>query len=197
MANAAAKEVGGPVVESPTVTLRNYDQHSFGNLFIQSHTASGRSWTPVCELGPQLAGQHVWVRARLATSRKQGKMLCFLQLRESMHTVQAVVYSKGDIVPFAAQVPRESIVDVYGEVTVPSEKVASCSQSDVELQVQKTFVVSRSLPELSLQLEDASRSDVDLAADLGLAAPEDSVRAEDFCAAPLYPCSATVACMYH
>ena len=78
----------------------------------------------MCDLGPQLAGQHVWVRARLATSRKQGKMLCFLQLRESMHTVQAVVYSKGDIVPFAAQVPRESIVDVYGEVTVPSEKVA-------------------------------------------------------------------------
>mmetsp|Transcript_31894 Transcript_31894/g.83407 ORF Transcript_31894/g.83407 Transcript_31894/m.83407 type:complete len:570 (+) Transcript_31894:113-1822(+) len=165
------------VVEAPTVTLRDYDAHNFGDLFIQSHVASCRSWTKVDELTPALAGQKVWVRGRVATSRKQGKMLCFLQLRESMHTAQAVVFSKdSDIVPFAAQLPRESVVDVYGEITVPAEAIASCSQSGVELQVQRLFCVSRSVPELPLQLEDASRSDTALAADPELPRVNQDVR---------------------
>ena len=124
-------------VEAPRLTLRDYTSHEFGDIFIQSHAATGRTWTKVVALTADLAGQQLWIRARVATSRKQGKMLCFLQLRESMHTVQAVVFSKdSDIVPFAAQLPRESVVDVYGEVTVPAEPIASCSQTGVELQVR-------------------------------------------------------------
>ena len=57
-------------------------------------------------------------------------MLCFLQLRQSMHTAQAVVFSKeSDIVAWAAALPRESVVDVLGELSVPKEPIASCSQS--------------------------------------------------------------------
>ena len=49
---------------------------------------------------------HPPLRARVATSRKQGKTLCFLQHRQSIHTVQAVVFSQeGDLVPFAAALP--------------------------------------------------------------------------------------------
>lgn len=133
-----AKEVGDgeDTVTAPDVTLRDYESHTFGNLFIQSHGAPARSWTRVGQLTAELAGSKVWVRARVATSRKQGKTLCFLQLRESIHTAQAVVFSKeGDLVSFAAQLPRESVVDVYGEISVPTEPIASCSQSAVELQV--------------------------------------------------------------
>ena len=126
-----------PTVVAPSVTLLDYQAHTFGNLFIQSHPSHNRKWTSVAELEPALCGQEIWVRARVATSRKQGKMLCFLQLRESIHTVQAVVYSKeGEIVPFAATLPRESVVDIFGEISVPNEPVASCSQSGVELQVR-------------------------------------------------------------
>lgn len=39
---------------------------------------------------------------------------------------------------------------------VPSA-VASCSQSDVELVASELWVVSASLPQLPLQIEDASR----------------------------------------
>ena len=153
-------------INGPILTLRNMEAHHFGELFIQSHSEVQREWTVISELQPQMTGKLVWVRARIATSRKQGKMLCFLQLRQSIHSCQAVVYGKeDDIVPFAASIPRESVVDVLGELTVPVEPINSCTASTIELQVKKLFCVSRSLHELPLQLEDASRSEPELAAD--------------------------------
>jgi len=185
-ASAAKKASGGAesaeaasAVDAPSVTLRDYDAHEFGELFIQSHVdgGSGRKWTAVAELTPELAGTQVWVRARVATSRKQGKMLCFLQLRDSMHTAQAVVFSKeSDIVAWAAALPRESVVDLFGELSVPNEPIKTCSQSGIELQVKRLFCVSRAKPELPLQLEDASRSDTELAADPELPRVNQDVR---------------------
>jgi len=165
------------VVEAPELTTKELDEHAWGNLFIQSEKRTDREWARTSELLPALKGQKMWIRGRLATSRKQGKTLCFVQLRQSMHTVQAVVYAKaGDIVAFAAAIPRESVVDIFGEISVPEEPVTSCTQSGVELQVEKLFCVSRSTPELPLQLEDASRSDADLAADPELPRVNQDVR---------------------
>lgn len=181
-ADKVATAAGAEAVEAanltvPSVTLRDYDSHEWGDLFIQSHADSGRRWAKVEELSPSLSGQHVWLRARVATSRKQGKMLCFLQLRQSLATLQAVVFSKeSDIVPFAAGLPRESVVDVMGEVTVPAEPIASCTASGIEVQVKKIFCVSRASPELPLQLEDASRSDTALAEDPELPRVNQDVR---------------------
>ena len=156
-ANAAKKagaENADANLEVPTLTLRNYESATWGDLFIQSHAVSGRTWNAISGLKPSLAGTKVWIRARVATSRKQGKMLCFLQLRQSMRTVQAVVFSKdSDIVAYAASLPKESVVDIYGELTVPKEPIASCTASAIELAVKKLFCVSRSLPELPLQLD--------------------------------------------
>mmetsp|Transcript_34984 Transcript_34984/g.104332 ORF Transcript_34984/g.104332 Transcript_34984/m.104332 type:complete len:604 (+) Transcript_34984:23-1834(+) len=173
-AKAATKD---EAVLGPNLSQAEMDSAEFGNLFIQSTHAATRAWTGVKELVPSLAGQQVWVRARVATSRKQGKSLCFLQLRQSMHTAQAVVFAKeGELVGFAATLPRESVVDVFGEVTLPAEAVASCSQSAVELQVRRLYCVSRAMPELPLQLEDAARSDEQLAADPSLTRVNQDVR---------------------
>ena len=134
---AASQEQKGAEVMGPSVTLLDWEGHDFGNLFIQSHAAPARAWTEVPALEPALKGQMVWVRARMATSRKQGKTLCFMQLRNSMCTVQAVVYAKeGDLVGFASAIPRESVVDIYGEISVPDAPVESCTQRGVELQAR-------------------------------------------------------------
>ena len=78
----------------------------------------------------------VWLRGRVTASRKQGKNLCFITLRQGMHSVQAVVFAEeGELVAFAAALPRESIVDVYASVSVAADPVKSCSQQGVELQV--------------------------------------------------------------
>ena len=171
--------VAAVTIDAPSVTLRDYEGHEFADLFIQSHVdgGSGRQWTNVSELQPALVGKQVWVRARVSTSRKQGKMLCFLQLRQSMHTAQAVVFSKeSDIVAWAAALPRESVVDVLGELTVPDAPIAACSQSGIELQVRKLYCVSRSKPDLPLQLEDAGRPDADFEADPELPRVNQDVR---------------------
>jgi len=174
----AKEESANAAVLGPTVTLLDYGEESYGNLFIQSHTSSsGRKFAKVGELVPALAEQEFWIRARVSTSRKQGKALCFLTLRESIHTVQAVVFAKeGGVVGFAAAIPRESVVDIYGSITLPSEPVVSCTQQAVELQVKRIFCVSRAVPELPLQLEDASRSDAELAADPTLTRVNQDVR---------------------
>ena len=79
-------------------------------------------------------------------------------------TVQAVVGGEASVVAFAGALPKESVVDVCAEVTCPDVPISSCSQQLVELQVKKIFCVSRSVPELPLQLEDASRSEEEVTA---------------------------------
>merc|ERR1712136_547692 len=74
-----------------------------------------------------------------------GGKLCFLTLRMDLATVQAVV---------------------FGQVVVP-EVATSCSQSEVEINVEKIFCIGRSKP-LPLLLADASRSEADLAKDPSL-----------------------------
>jgi aspartyl-tRNA synthetase len=61
------------------------------------------------------------------------------------------------LIKFAAGIALESIVDVLG--TVAAAEVKSCSQNDVEVAMEKLFVVSRAPVALPFLLEDAARSD--------------------------------------
>jgi len=145
-----------------SVTLENYDGHAFGNMFIQSHAiadTSPRTWTEVEQLGTALKGKEVWVRGRAAAVRVKGK-LCFITLRSSIYSVQVVCSDTDvkDISSFAGSITKESVIDIYGEVTVP-EQTTTCTQKDVELAVKRLFVISRAAGELPLQLEDAARPD--------------------------------------
>ena len=142
----------------PTLTLLNFMEHEFGQLDIQSHGTTTRAWTDVCALGPALNGSSVWLRVRLHNSRKQSAKLGFLVLRQRLSTVQAVVQGK-DVAAFACGLPRESVVDVLAEVTIPPEPVASCTQSAVELMVKRVYSITKAMPRLPLQLDDASRPD--------------------------------------
>jgi aspartyl-tRNA synthetase len=63
------------------------------------------------------------------------------------------------MIKWASSIPKESVVDLYVTVTLPHSPVLSTTQKDVELNVQKLFVVSKALPELPFQIEDAARSD--------------------------------------
>merc|ERR1712139_211841 len=129
-------------------------------MFIRSERRSGREWVTVNVLSAEKhKDQMIWVRARIHNSRKQGGKLCFLTLRQDLATVQAVVMGP-EIAGFAGSMPDESVVDLLGKVECPEKPITSCSQSNVELQVQKVFCIGRSQP-LPLQLADASRSEAD------------------------------------
>lgn len=53
------------------------------------------------------------------------------------------------------QIPKESVVDVTA--TVATADVKGATQTSVELQISKLFVISKASPILPFQLEDASR----------------------------------------
>uniref|UniRef100_W5LES6 Aspartate--tRNA ligase, cytoplasmic n=1 Tax=Astyanax mexicanus TaxID=7994 RepID=W5LES6_ASTMX len=120
---------------------------------VQSQEKLDRTLVRVQDLTTQKAGQLVWVRARIHTSRAKGKQ-CFLVLRQQQFNVQALV-AVGDraskqMVKFAANITKESIVDIE-----------SCSQQDVELHIERIYVISQAEARLPLQLEDAVRPDAD------------------------------------
>ncbi|XP_039267320.2 aspartate--tRNA ligase, cytoplasmic-like [Styela clava] len=133
----------------------------YGDMkMIQSTEKLDRALVRVGDIGLKEADQLLWCRARLHTSRATGKQ-CFVVLRQQQFTIQGLLAVGENIskqmVKFCANVTKESIVDVQGFVRKVDTKIESCTQQDVELHIKQIFVVSKSAPQLPLQIEDASR----------------------------------------
>ncbi|CAE7528427.1 aspS1 [Symbiodinium sp. KB8] len=158
----------------PDLTPENFEEHSFGNLFIQSQKKTGRQWTNIGSLRPGMKDSLLWIRARVHNSRKQGNKLCFLTLRQDVATVQAVIFGQ-EMAGFAGNLPDESVVDVYGKVACPDAPITSCTVQNVELALERIFCIGRSQA-LPLQLADASRSEAELEKDPSLPSVGQDVR---------------------
>ncbi|KHJ48459.1 aspartate--tRNA ligase, partial [Trichuris suis] len=134
---------------------------NFGTYpLIQSQVKVSINFVQLSQLGSGYAGKKIWLRGRLHTSRAKGKT-CFVVVRQQHHTVQTVLFvgdsiSK-DMLKFVSSVPRESIIDIYGEVKSVTDPITSCSIQNVEVHVEKFFVVNTAAPRLPLQIEDAAR----------------------------------------
>ena len=114
-------------------------------------------------------GEEIWLRGRVSSVRAKGNA-CFLVIRAAsgngggLFTVQAVHFKSKDdaenskkLIKYVSNIALESIVDIRG--TVAAANVKSCTQSNVEIQINKLFIVSRSPIFLPFLLEDASRPD--------------------------------------
>ncbi|XP_067891140.1 aspartate--tRNA ligase, cytoplasmic [Heterodontus francisci] len=140
---------------------QDFAKDRYGILpMIQSQEKLDRVLVHVKTLTEEKADQVVWLRSRVHTSRAKGKQ-CFLVLRQQQFNVQGLV-AVGDhvskqMVKFSANINKESIVDVEGIVRKVEQKIESCSQQDVELHIEKIYVISAAEPRLPLQLEDAIR----------------------------------------
>ncbi|KAG2648423.1 hypothetical protein PVAP13_1NG028300 [Panicum virgatum] len=77
-------------------------------------------------------------------------------------TVQCVV-AGGGTARFAAGLRRESVVDVAGVVSLPREPVRGTTHQLVEIQVEKLHCISRAVSNLPISVEDAARSEEDVA----------------------------------
>ncbi|XP_050387947.1 uncharacterized protein LOC126804755 [Argentina anserina] len=137
----------------------------YGDMkLIQSDGSTNRPLVSIKDIQTNLVGQQIWVRGRLHSSRCKGKQAFFV-LRQQHFTVQAILrVAEGtqvtkDMITFAAGLPKESIIDVYGLVKQSPVKIESCSQTDVELELSQVYAVSRSDARLAVQIEDLSRSE--------------------------------------
>jgi len=152
-------------LEGPSLTLALIDSSPFGSLSIQSETLlEWRKFFEIKNLNKSQDGQHVWIRGRGQTIRKQGSKLAFLVIRDDLATVQAVVAVSPEMAKFAGALPKESVVDIFGRITIPPEPLRGCTQSDIEITVERIYCLSRA-QSLPLQLEDLSRSEAELVAD--------------------------------
>mmetsp|Transcript_34682 Transcript_34682/g.53156 ORF Transcript_34682/g.53156 Transcript_34682/m.53156 type:complete len:647 (-) Transcript_34682:292-2232(-) len=139
-----------------------------------------KKFTDIKTVDKELDGQEVILRARLHNSRGKGK-LCFIVLRQQFSSVQCIlaqdeVISKG-MVNYASKIPKESIVEIKGKVTVPENPIETCTQK-VEIQVQEFWVIDKSAPILPFQIDDASRLVTDQAAEEGGATGEEAKEGE-------------------
>lgn len=131
---------------------------NYGTLpLIQSTSREGRAFTAVSELNASKEGQEVLVRARLHVLRGKGN-LCFLKLRDGIHTVQAVAAKSETItrgfLKFVSSLNQESLLEVTGKVTKVAASIESCSQKDVELSLSSAFVLSSAPSALPIQVVD-------------------------------------------
>lgn len=137
--------------------LKRFDEADFGDLpFCQSAYKTNRTFWDINSITSSLAGKSIWIRARLHAKRVKSSKLAFLVLRRGVYSIQCVSSDK-PAVGYCKKIYPESIVDVFGEVTKADRPVDSTTQSNVEIQVKKIYVVSLSAPELPFTLEDASR----------------------------------------
>jgi len=117
-------------------------------------------------------GTTIWIRARVAAVRVKGKTTFVVLRQHSLHTVQAVKFkSKEDggesakqFAQFFKALPLESVVDING--TVVEANVSGCTQSKVELQMNRAYCVSQASSTLPFLLADAQRSDAQIEASL-------------------------------
>uniref|UniRef100_A0A7S0ZCG2 aspartate--tRNA ligase n=1 Tax=Timspurckia oligopyrenoides TaxID=708627 RepID=A0A7S0ZCG2_9RHOD len=122
---------------------------------------SGRSFTPLESLSALKANENLWIRARVSTIRSKGRS-AFLVLRQMRATVQGLVseddskgIDKNMIKWIGKEVTPESIIDIYG--TIVEASVLSCSVKDVEIHVERLYLVSKADSPLPFVLEDAAR----------------------------------------
>lgn len=141
--------------------------HIFGDApMIQSATKCEEGcnkWTKIGTLTKDMEGKEVLVRGFLHTSRGVGKG-AFVLLRSSLYTVQCVAFEDKDgkipstmIKYMTGGVPVESIVDVHGILTCPTNPVEGATQSEVEIQVTKFHCVNKATAAMPFQMEDACR----------------------------------------
>jgi len=117
-------------------------------------------WTDINQLSEANAGEKVKIRARLQRSRIKGSG-GFVVLRQNFNTLQGVIFCGDNVskqmVKFVGTLPLESIIDVEGEVTVAKQPIESCSQKNIELNINNIFLTVESTSILPFQMEDANR----------------------------------------
>lgn len=161
---AAAAALSAVSIDEADPLAANYGDVPL--IELQSKAVTGRKWTEVADLTEELKDQVVLIRGRAQTIRAVGKKMAFLVVREKGFTVQCVLtvtpeVVSGQMVKYAAALSKESIIDVEGVVSVPKDPIKGASQQ-VEVQVSKLYCVSKAIPILPINIEDAARSDAEI-----------------------------------
>jgi nondiscriminating aspartyl-tRNA synthetase len=115
-----------------------------------------RVWTRVDQLGDALVGQSVLSRGYVHTVRALGTTTAFVVVRQGFASVQCVCTDKA-MVKWCGTLTNESVVDVEGVLT-KTPTPTKATQSSVEVQVSKLFIVNRASVSLAFQVTDCDHT---------------------------------------
>jgi aspartyl-tRNA synthetase len=109
----------------------------------------------------ELEDKEIVFRCWVENARVQSAKLAFLNLRQGLNTIQAVVavgekLSK-QMVKFAGNISTESTLLVHGLVKKTQEAVKSATIKDHEIHITKLFIEAKAEVPLPMQIEDAER----------------------------------------
>lgn len=105
--------------------------------------------------------KEITFRCWVENARVQSAKLAFLNLRQGLNTVQAVVAASEKLskqmVKFCGSVSTESTLVITGLVKRVNEPIKSATIKDFEIHIQKLFIEVKAEVPLPLQVEDAER----------------------------------------
>lgn len=144
-----------------TKPIASRENEICGDLpMIQSTEQIPLNFTSLKDLVPEDSEKQIYIRARVNNVRAKASN-AFLELRQNFTTIQAAVFKNEsvtkDMIKFIGSIQKESIVDVLGTLKSVPKEIKSCSIKNLELHIEKFFVINRSSNVLPFQLEDASR----------------------------------------
>ncbi|KAG8978621.1 aspartate--tRNA ligase dps1 [Tulasnella sp. 425] len=121
----------------------------------------GRERIQIANLTDADVGKTVLFRARVQTSRPQGKMV-FMHLRQRLDSIQALVLQQVELVSkqmvkWAGTIVDESIVLVEGVCQTPVKPIKNTTVSSIEILVRKIHVIATVDGRLPFSFDDASR----------------------------------------
>ncbi|KAF2192502.1 aspartyl-tRNA synthetase-like protein [Zopfia rhizophila CBS 207.26] len=109
----------------------------------------------------ELEDKEITFRCWVENARVQSAKLAFLNLRQGLNTVQAVVAASEKLskqmVKFSGNVSTESTLAVTGSVKRVKEPIKSATIKDFEIHITKLFVEVKAEVPLPMQVEDAER----------------------------------------
>lgn len=145
------------------VSAEDISKDAYGELPLTGSKDFKPTGTPRVDLSDidQLDGKEITFRCWVENARPQGAKLAFLNLRQGLNTVQAVVAASEKLskqmVKFAQNVSTESTLAVTGTVQRVTEPIKSATIKDFEIHISKLFVEAKAEVPLPLQVEDAER----------------------------------------
>lgn len=130
-AASAAAATANLSISADDPLAANYGEIPLNDL--QSKELPAAVWTPVKDLTDDLKDKSVLIQGHAQAIRAVGKKMAFLVVREECFTVQCVLTVAPDLVSpqmvkFATGLSRESIVDIEGIISVPSQPITGASQ---------------------------------------------------------------------
>ncbi|THH28883.1 hypothetical protein EUX98_g5297 [Antrodiella citrinella] len=133
----------------------------------QSQSRLRRTRVQIASLNPNRDGETVLLRARVQTSRAQGNKMVFLNLRQRIDSVQALLTVTPEkvskqMVKWTASLQDESIVLVEGVVKKSPEIIKSATVGDVELHIIQIHLIAGLEARLPFTVEDATRAETEI-----------------------------------